>query len=41
MAWGIFAPFVTRSLVQQGYTPVDAMKLVKQKDKKARTVLLD
>lgn len=41
MAWGIFAPFITRSLVQQGYTPVDAMKLVKQKDKKARTVLLD
>ena len=41
MAWGILAPFVTRSLVQQGYTPVDAMKLVKQKDKKARIVLLD
>lgn len=41
MAWGIFSPFVTRSLVQQGYTPVDAMKLVKQKDKRARTVLLD
>ena len=41
MAWGIFAPFVTRSLVQQGYTPVDAMKLVKQEDKKARIVLLD
>ena len=41
MAWGIFAPFVTRSLVQQGYTPVDAMKLVKQHNSRAKTVLLD
>ena len=41
MAWGIFAPFVTRSLVQQGYTPVDAMKLVKQHNPRAKTALLD
>lgn len=31
MAWNIFAPFVTRKLVQQGYSPVDAMLQVKQR----------
>lgn len=29
MAWNIFAPFVTRKLVQQGYSPVNAMEQVK------------
>jgi len=31
MAWHLYSPFVVRKLVQQGYTPVDAMKQVKEK----------
>jgi DNA-directed RNA polymerase subunit beta' len=39
MAFGIMAPFVERGLVQRGYTPVDAMKMVKKQDKRAEDVL--
>lgn len=31
MAWDVYAPFVVRKLVQRNYTPVDAMKMVKQR----------
>ena len=30
MAWKLFSPFVTRRLVQQGYSPVDAMQMIKE-----------
>lgn len=39
MAFDIMAPFVERGLVKRGYTPVDAMKMVKQRDKQAADVL--
>ena len=39
MAFGIMAPFVERGLVKRGYTPVDAMKMVKNQDKRALDVL--
>ena len=29
MAWNVFAPFVTRALVQAGYSTVDALKATK------------
>lgn len=29
MAWNVYAPFVTRKLVQLNYTPIEAMKMVK------------
>lgn len=35
MAWDVYAPFVTRKLVQADYSPVDALKMVKQKSPKA------
>lgn len=31
MAWNLYSPFVTRKLVQQGYSPVDALKLIKER----------
>ena len=31
MAWDVYAPFVTRKLVKMGYTPVDALKLCKER----------
>ena len=39
MAFGIMAPFVERELVKAGYTPVDAMKQVKQQTPQALEVL--
>lgn len=39
MAFKVFAPFVERSLVQAGYTPMDAMKLTKAHDPKALDIL--
>ena len=35
MAWDVYAPFVTRKLVQANYSPVDAMRLVKEHSVKA------
>ena len=40
MAWNIYAPFVTRSLVQSNYTPVQAMQMVKDRNPQAHDVLL-
>jgi len=31
MAWSVYSPFVTRKLVKMGYTPVDALKLCKER----------
>ena len=39
MAFNIFAPMVERSLVKRGYTPVQAMKMVKEHNDQARDVL--
>lgn len=39
MAMDMMAPFVERGLVNRGYTPVDAMKMVKARDKQALDVL--
>lgn len=39
MAFDVMAPFVERGLVKRGYTPVDAMKMVKNRDKRAEDVL--
>lgn len=39
MAFSVMAPFVERKLVQRGYTPVAAMKMVKNQDKQALDVL--
>lgn len=39
MAFDIMAPFIERKLVQQGYTPINAMKMVKKRDKGALGIL--
>ena len=39
MAFSVMAPFVERKLVQRGYTPIAAMKMVKNQDKQALDVL--
>ena len=39
MAFGIFSPLIERGLVQRGYTPVEAIKQVKDKSNQAREVL--
>ena len=41
MAFGIMAPFVERALVKRGYTPLDAMKQVKDRSQQAKELLLD
>ena len=41
MAFGIMAPFVERALVKRGYTPLQAMKMVKEKHSQARDVLVE
>jgi len=39
MAFNIMSPFVERALVKRGYTPLQAMKKVKERDAQARDVL--
>jgi DNA-directed RNA polymerase beta' subunit len=39
LAFGVMAPFVERSLVRRGYTPMDAMKMVKKRAPQAVDVL--
>jgi len=39
MAFNIMAPMVERSLVKRGYTPIQAMKMVKEHNEQARDVL--
>ena len=39
MAFNIMSPFVERSLVKRGYTPLQAMKKVKERDAQAKDVL--
>ena len=39
MAMGMMAPFVERKLVEQGYSPISAMKLTKDNDKRALMAL--
>lgn len=41
MALGIYEPFVARSMVKQGYSPVEAMKMIKVQDKRVIPVLLN
>jgi hypothetical protein len=41
MAFGIMAPFITREMVKRGYTPVDAMKAVKNQTRQATDILKD
>lgn len=31
MAWKVYAPFAVRTLVQRNYTPVEAMRMVREK----------
>jgi len=39
MAFGIMGPFVERALVNRGYSPVDAIKMVKRQDPQVLPVL--
>ena len=39
MAWDVYQPFVVRKLVQQNYSPIDAMKMVKKKAPVAQAAL--
>ena len=39
MAWDVYQPFVVRKLVQQNYSPIDAMKMVKEKAPVAQAAL--
>ena len=39
MAFGIMAPFVERALVKRGYTPIAAMKMVKEQSPQALDIL--
>lgn len=41
MAWTMYKPFVTRKLVQRGYSPVDALKMIEEKTPAARHILDD
>lgn len=41
MAWNLYSPFVTRKLVQQGYSPVDALKLIKERKPVAMEALVE
>lgn len=40
IAWNIYSPFISRKLVQSGYTPVDALKLTKEKNVRAKEALM-
>lgn len=40
IAWNIYSPFISRKLVQAGYTPVDALKLTKEKNVRAKDALI-
>ena len=41
MAWNLYSPFVTRKLVQSGYSPVDALKLIKERKPVAFDALVE
>lgn len=41
MAFGIMAPFIEREFVKRGYTPIEAMKQVKQQTPQAQSILAD
>jgi intein/homing endonuclease len=41
MAFEMFAPMLERSLVKQGYKPIDAMKMVKEQSPQARAALVE
>lgn len=41
MALGIYEPFIARAMVKQGYSPVEAMKMIKVQDKRVIPVLLN
>ena len=41
MAWTMYKPFVTRKLVQRGYSPIDAGKTIEEKTPTARHILDD
>lgn len=40
-AWKVFEPFVVRNMVRAGHTPLAAMRLVADRDKKAESFLRD
>jgi DNA-directed RNA polymerase beta subunit len=40
MAWKLFGPFVMKNLVALGYRPLDAEKMIEDRDPKAKQVLL-
>lgn len=40
IAWNIYSPFISRKLVQAGYTPVGALKLTKEKNVRAKDALM-
>ena len=39
MAWEIYAPFIMKKMVQQGYTPLQAETLIKEKNARAKKAL--
>lgn len=41
MAWTMYKPFVNRGLVQRGYSPVDALKMIDERTSTARHILED
>ncbi len=41
MAWTMYKPFVNRGLVQRGYSPVDALKMIDERTTTARHILED
>lgn len=40
MAWELYSPFVMRTLVRLGYKPIDAEKMIKDRDQQAYRVLV-
>lgn len=41
MAYGIFSPFIARELTKRGYTPVDALKMVKERTPQTKDILME
>lgn len=41
MAWTMYKPFVNRGLVQRGYNPVDALKMIDERTPTAKHILED
>lgn len=40
MAWELYSPFIMKGLVTLGYTPIDAEKMIREKNEQAKRILL-